>query len=137
MKLDDKFFKKKWFSYTIATCSAVVLYMILSNFSSIFDGINSFFGFLRPVILGMVIAYIFNPIAVMLEKGIFKKIKKESRRWKLSVAFTIFFIVLAVVLLFVALVPQLIDSVSKLISSIDILADTGDQLIDSVSKLIS
>ena len=134
MKLDDKFFKKKWFSYTIATCSAVVLYMILSNFSSIFDGINSFFGFLRPVILGMVIAYIFNPIAVMLEKGIFKKIKKESRRWKLSVAFTIFFIVLAVVLLFVALVPQLIDSVSKLISSIGEYVDPSNNFLKDLES---
>lgn len=134
MKLDGKFFKKKWFSYTIATCSAVVLYMILSNFSSIFDGINSFFGFLRPVILGMVIAYIFNPIAVMLEKWIFKKIKKESRRWKMSVAFTIFFIVLAVVLLFVALVPQLIDSVSKLISSIGEYVDPSNNFLKDLES---
>ena len=66
MKLNNKWFKKKWVSYTIATCSAVVLYMLLSNFSSIIDGINSFFSFLRPVILGVVIAYIFNPVAVML-----------------------------------------------------------------------
>ena len=76
MKLDDKFFKKKWFSYTIATCSAVVLYMILSNFSSIFDGINSFFGFLRPVILGMVIAYIFNPIAKIVKVKAKKNLRK-------------------------------------------------------------
>ena len=34
---------------------------ILANFPSILKGINSFFSFLRPVILGIVIAYIFNP----------------------------------------------------------------------------
>ena len=30
MKLNDKWLKKKWVSYTIATCSAVVLMMILT-----------------------------------------------------------------------------------------------------------
>ncbi|WP_026654402.1 MULTISPECIES: AI-2E family transporter [Butyrivibrio] len=134
MKLDNKWVKKKWVSYTIATCSAVVLYMILSNFPSIVKGINSFFSFLRPVILGIVIAYIFNPVALMFERGLFKKIKKESRRWKLSVAFTIFFIVLAVVLLFVALVPQLIDSVSKLISSIGEYVDPSNNFLKDLEN---
>ena len=134
MKLDNKWIKKKWVSYTIATCSAVVLYMVLANFPSILKGINSFFSFLRPVILGIVIAYIFNPVALMFERGLFKKIKKESRRWKLSVAFTIFFILLAVVLLFVALVPQLIDSVSKLISSIGEYVDPSNNFLKDLEN---
>ena len=130
MKLNDKWFEKKWVSYTIATCSAVVLYMLLSNVK----GINSFFGFMRPVILGIVIAYIFNPIALMFERGIFSKIKKESRRWKLSVAFTIFIVLLAVVLLFVALVPQLIDSLTKLVSSIGDYVDPSNSFLKDLEN---
>ncbi len=134
MKLNNKWFKKKWVSYTIATCSAVVLYMLLSNFSTIIDGINSFFSFLSPVILGVVIAYIFNPVAVLLENGIFKKIKKENTRWKISVAFTLILILLSVVLLFVALVPQLIDSVTKFVSSIGAYVDPSNSFLDDLEN---
>ena len=134
MKLNNEWFKKKWVSYTIATCSAVVLYMLLSNFSTIIDGINSFFSFLRPVILGVVIAYIFNPVAVLLENGIFKKIKKENTRWKISVAFTLLLILLSVVLLFVALVPQLIDSVTKFVSSIGAYVDPSNSFLDDLEN---
>jgi len=134
MKINDKWFKKRWFSYSIATCLAVVLYMILSNFETIVEIINSFFSFMRPVILGIVIAYIFNPVACIFERGLFKKIKKENVRWKLSVAVTIILIVLAVTLLCVALVPQLVDSVSTLASNIEIYVGSSQKLIHDIES---
>ena len=118
MKINNKWFKKKWVSYTIATCSAVALYMFLSHFTTIIGAINSFFSFLRPVITAIVIAYIVNPVARLFEGGIFSKIKKERTRWKLSVALAIIVIMLSVTLLFLALIPQLVDSVSTLVLSI-------------------
>ena len=118
MKINNKWFKKKWVSYTIATCSAVALYMFLSHFTTIIGAINSFFSFLRPVITAIVIAYIVNPVARLFEGGIFNKIKKERTRWKLSVALAIIVIMLSVTLLFLALIPQLVDSVSTLVLSI-------------------
>lgn len=128
MKLSGKWTKKKWVSYTIATCSAVLLYMILSNLSCITDGLGAVYKFLKPVVIGLIIAYIFNPVSKVMNDHVFKKIKKEGARWKLSVAFTLIVILLAVVLLCVALIPQLIDSVATFASNlggyIDALQDT-------------
>ena len=111
MKFNGKWVKKKWVSYTIATCSAVILYMILSNIDSISEGFSSFYSFLRPVVTGLIIAYVFNPVSKLFENHVFKKVKNEGTKWKLSVGFSILTILIAVVLLFVALIPQLVDSI--------------------------
>ncbi len=128
MKLNGKWTKKKWVSYTIATCSAVLLYMILANLGSITAGFGSFYKFLKPVVVGLIIAYIFNPVNNLMNNHLFKKIKKEGARWKLSVAVTLIVILLTIVLLCVALIPQLIDSIATFASNvggyIDALQDT-------------
>ena len=118
MKFNGKWAKKKWVSYTIATCSAVVLYIILSNIGSIAEGFGSIYTFVKPVVTGMIIAYVFNPVANLFDRKVFKKIKNEGTRWKLSVAVTLILIILAVTLLFVALIPQLISSISTFISNV-------------------
>lgn len=118
MKFNGKWVKKKWVSYTIATCSAVVLYMILSNIDSISEGFSSFYSFLRPVVTGLIIAYVFNPVSKLFENHVFKKVKNEGTKWKLSVGFSILTILIAVVLLFVALIPQLVDSIVTFASNL-------------------
>ncbi len=128
MKLSGKWTKKKWVSYTIATCSAVLLYMILANLSSITAGFGSVYKFLKPVVIGLIIAYIFNPVSNLMNDHVFKKIKKEGARWNISVAATLIVILLTVVLLCVALIPQLVDSIATFANNvggyIDALQDT-------------
>lgn len=124
MKFGGKWTKKKWVSYTIATCSAVVLYMILSHISGIISGFSTFYGYIRPIVIGGIIAYIFNPMAKTLESKVFKKVKSDGQRWILSVAFTIILLILAVVLLGVALIPQVVESVSTFINNVGGYVDT-------------
>ena len=119
MKLGGKWTKKRWVSYTIATCSAVVLYMRLSHIGSLFAGIGSFYAFIKPVVSGIIVAYIFNPLANVFNDKVFKKMKKEKAKWGLSVACALIVIILAVVLLFVALIPQLVDSVTTFTDNVD------------------
>ncbi|MCR4757741.1 MAG: AI-2E family transporter [Butyrivibrio sp.] len=134
MKFNSKWFKKRWVSYTIATCSAVVLYMLLSHFSVILDGINSIFGFIKPVVVGCVIAYIFDPLSKLFETSIYKKLKSEKTRWKLSVATAIIVIIAAVVLLFVALIPQIVDSITTFVSNIGSYVESSQKLIEQFEK---
>ncbi len=117
MKFNKKWFRKKWFSYTIATCSAVVLYMVLSNIAVIFGGFSTVYSYIRPVVIGIIIAYVFDPLARFFENSIFKKIKNSKTKWKISVATTVIAILLAITLLFVALIPQLADSISTFINN--------------------
>ncbi len=164
MKFNGKWKKKKWVSYTIATCSAVLLYTFIAHLPEIVSGVGSFFRFVKPVVTGMIIAYIFNPVSKFFESKIFKIIKKEKTRWGLSVALSIIVILAAIILLFVALIPQLVDSVSYFVSNVgdyvnslqvllhslendsssgifgaDIgkLADIGDKILSNISNYFS
>ncbi len=119
MKFNKKWLKNKWVAYTIATCSAVVLYMALSHINLIFTGLSYFFSFVRPVIIGIIIAYVFNPLANILGDKIFKGIKNDKTRWKVSTFCAIIIIVACFTLLGIALIPQLAESVSTLFSNMD------------------
>lgn len=129
MKLNGKWVKKKWVSYTIATCSAVILYMLLSNIDSISEGFSSFYSFMRPVVTGLIIAYIFNPVSKLFEDHVFKKVKNEGTKWKLSVGFSILTILIAVILLFVALIPQLVDSIATFAGNLGGYVDALQELL--------
>lgn len=134
MKLGGKWTKKRWVSYTIATCSAVVLYMILSHIGSLFAGVGSFYAFIKPVVSGIIVAYIFNPLANVFNDKVFKKMKKEKAKWGLSVACALIVIILAVVLLFVALIPQLVDSVTTFTDNVDGYVATLQGVLREVEK---
>ena len=114
-----KWKKKKWFAYTVATCSAVVLYMLLSHVGNMFAALGAFFSFLRPIITGIIIAYVINPLANFFDRKVFHKLKGEKTRWTLSSVCALIVLILCVVLLFVALIPQLVDSASALVSNMD------------------
>ena len=65
-----------WFPMAVAICIGVVLYILLSKFTGIWESVKTFFGFFKTVIMGCVIAYLVNPLANLffrLLKGIKKK----------------------------------------------------------------
>ena len=108
--------------------------MILSHITGLFSIIKGFFSFIRPIIIAIVIAYIFDPMAKLLQRTLFKKIKRESTKWKLSVAGAIIIILAAVSLLFAALIPQLGDSISTFVSNIGGYIDSSQKLLQSLEN---
>jgi len=131
MKFNKKFFKQKWVSYTIATCSAVVLYLLLSNQGFLLGAMSAVFKIVKPVISGIIVAYIFNPLANLFDRKVFNKLKNEKTRWRLSVAFALIVLALGVTLLCFALIPQLADSVSTLIENMGMYVATLQELLKS------
>ena len=63
MKL-PKFSNKDWFGWAVIVCIGVTLFVLLSNISSVIAVLARFIGFFRPVILGVIIAYIISPLVV-------------------------------------------------------------------------
>lgn len=111
MKFWKELMEKKWAPYTIATCSAVVLYLALSHVYYLFDVLHVIYVFATPVVMGLIIAYVMNPFVEFIQRHVFKKIahrKKLSRNF--AVATSIFIVLLLLILLMVALIPQLISS---------------------------
>ena len=113
------FREAKWYPYAVAACIAVVLYVVLTQFTSVWGGISRFIGYFSAVIYGVVIAYMINPLASFLERKLFKGIAKEKLRWVLSSVLAIVIVLLVLSLVFVLMIPQLIDSVKTFSENLD------------------
>ncbi len=129
VKLFGKWLKKKWVPYTIATCSAVVLYLVLSHLGSIFSGIASFFSIIKPVIMGIVVAYVFNPLANFFDRKVLTKIRNEKTRWMMSSVLALIVIVVCFTLLCIALIPQLAESIVTLFNNMSGYLETLQELL--------
>ena len=119
MKLKQKLsaVNERWKEYALAGSVCVVLLVVLLNLGSIFHVIGEFFGMLSTIIIGIVIAYIINPLAILFQRKIFGKLKKERLAWLISV-FLSFVIVLGLLILLMAmLIPQMAGNISDIITN--------------------
>ena len=111
--------QRRWAAYTIATCSAVVLYIFLSNLGLIFSGIGSLYQTIAPVVTGVVIAYLMNPLVNLFESRVFFKVKNERTKHGLSVVLALFCILTVLTILMVELIPSLGSSFQILVGNMD------------------
>ena len=113
-------FTKKQAGYALTACIAVVLYEFLEHFEAMKPFLLSVKACLSPIIIGIAIAYLFDPLADdVFERKLLKNMKNESARHTWGVILTIVCIVLILVLLLVALIPSVAKSISKLVSNWD------------------
>ena len=118
MKFNKNMFGKNWIPYTVATCSAVVVYLVLSHIGIIWHGIGVFLGYLSPVFSGIILAYLFDALVVVFERKVFKKIPSDKRRRLVSVAVTLVLIMTFAAMLVVILVPQMFESIRGLVNNL-------------------
>ena len=111
--------EQKWFPYTVASCAAVVLYVVLSNLGNIGAGLKTFTGYFAAIALGGVLAYIMNPLAMLYNNRVLKAIRSPGLRWTLSIALTLVTVLLLLGFLLGTLIPQMYYSVSGLLDNMD------------------
>lgn len=117
--LGDKF-KEYW---GIVTYVVVLVYAIF-NFSNLISGVKSIIGIISPFIVGIAIAFVLNLVMKIFEEKIFnflsdKKYKKYLKfKRPLSVFFTFITVFLIILSLISFIIPQLIDSISKLTNAV-------------------
>ena len=70
MKFDKNRLNQPWAAYTFAACCAVLLYLFLSHINLLGIGLAKLYSFIRPVFIGLVIAYILNPLAMVIRRGL-------------------------------------------------------------------
>lgn len=51
-----KFRSKSWYTYTVALCIAVVLYVVLIHLPAVIDGLQSFGRYFNTVVIGCIVA---------------------------------------------------------------------------------
>ena len=110
---------KRWFNGAVIACIGVAFYVLLTNLRSVLAAAETFIGYFNPVILGLVFAYILNPLAKFFYYRMFRKMKLGKIRWYLSVFLSFILALLAINLLLGILLPQLVQSVFLLSENID------------------
>ncbi|MBQ1366728.1 MAG: AI-2E family transporter [Firmicutes bacterium] len=114
-----KVHNESWFPLAMIVIVGVILYVGLTHLSSIYSAVRDFFGYFSSVFIGCAIAYILNPLAVRFENNFFHRIKKIKLRWILSITLSLLCMLCVLALFLGLLIPQLIDSIMKLMENMD------------------
>lgn len=134
--------------------ASIVLFFVLSNMNVIFGWIVKIFGLLTPIFLGVMFAYLLNPLVKLIEKFftkqvvdyLYKKVfKKAKRKEKLPRMFAIFItytLAIVIIVLFIKFViPSLFDSLNLMLSNIPVyinnIYDYLKDILKSNSELMS
>jgi predicted PurR-regulated permease PerM len=107
-------------------CCILFFFMIL-RYEGFADAWNSVMHAAQPIIIGLVLAYLLNPVMRFFEKRIYallsrkkgrdeRKIKRTARG--LAVAGAILFLLVVIALLIAAIVPALVTSISTLVATL-------------------
>ncbi len=110
MKFLKELLKKNWASYTIATCSAVILYLGLTNINRLFGVLSAIYTIAIPIVSAVIISYVLNPVVIFFQDSLFKKVKSRKLARKLGVSTTVIIVVALIALLIGALIPQIVGS---------------------------
>lgn len=114
MKLFKKeWLEKRWVAYTVSLCIAVLFYWLLMNLGNIGKVLGSLYDKFSPVVIGVILAYVMNPISTFLEERVLKWIKRPKLRRMVAVALTVIGVLVVFVILLIALIPQVVESLQR------------------------
>ena len=126
----------------LVICLCIVFFFLIYRYNGFAAGWKKLTAILQPIIIGIVIAYLINPIMVFFEKHLMRwiepKMKKKAKAKKLCRgiatlgALAVF--ILIIVVLLVMLVPQLVESIQGVATT---LPSEVQHLIDKTNKYLS
>ncbi len=126
--------EKPWAAYTFAGCCCVVLFLFLSNLNLFWHLLGRIYYYIKPVFIGLVIAYVLDPLVKFLEQHLFQKIRKKKLAKGLSVFLVFAGIILFIVILLLTLVPQLISSIRMFISNLSSYANGMNDMLEELTE---
>ncbi len=115
----------------VAICIGILFYMLLSHISIFGNFFAGLWAIVKPLLYGLIIAYLMDPIARFYNSKLFGKMKKQAIARKISVVFAVITVLVVFALLIVAVFPPLFKSIAGLVASIaDVIsslnANSGD-----------
>lgn len=131
MDQDNK--KSNWLKAAVILCGILVLLIYFINFKAVSEFFSWFNGIFMPVFIGIIIAYLLNPIMSFYEDRVF--VWKKNTKAKvnlcraLSILMTIITGIAIIALTLVLIIPQLVNSIKFFIDNFD------SYLSDSINSL--
>lgn len=134
MKFDRNLFGRKWVGYALAGCVTVLFYMIISHLHVFGGVVRKIGGYVNPVFIGIVMAYVMDPVVGFFSRQVFIRVNNPRLRRNLSVICTAITVILFIVILLVALIPQVIESIITFLRNLDTYATSLQRLLRSLSS---
>ena len=138
MRKDSKFIKyletHAWAAYSFAICCGVLFYFILTHIPSVFRLASKIISLFSPMIVGVVIAYILNPMMKTIESLLKRINDKYNWRW-LAIVLTIFIVFVLMFLLMLVLIPSLMESFGTLFANINRYLNSPDNIINKIELM--
>ncbi|MGN0173603.1 MAG: AI-2E family transporter [Acutalibacteraceae bacterium] len=123
----------------LALC--ILLYFLLDKLPAIFSGVQILISAAKPLIYGACFAYILYPVCLFFEKNFqkcFKKMKKRKLANTLTRGISIFLSIVfgigVVAFILYMIIPQLYDSILKIINSAPVYIERISNFVDSFFK---
>ncbi len=91
--------------------------LVITNIAPFQAFIGSVFRVLRPLLIGLVLAYLLNPFFRFFERKLFYKVRPHGFRRCLALIFTYLVLVAVFAVLILLIVPQLADSILNFIDN--------------------
>lgn len=141
MKRFDKLVKNRRTVYVLAAlaagllCALAFCYIVFVNLGAVSGFFSGIARVLSPVIIGLVLAYIIDPVANFFENRVFKAVKKENVRRTVS-AIIALILVLSLLAVFIGmLIPSLVSSISTLIANGDVYYASIEKAVDKINSI--
>ena len=107
----------------LAIGASIILYFLLLRLGSIVGYIAKFFKILAPIFLGLLFAYLINPLVKFFESSITKNFFNNPKGYEktirgLAIAITYFIVGFVIFLFIMFVVPNLLDSIQVMFKNI-------------------
>lgn len=107
-------------------CCCIMFFFVIYRYNGLADLWKEVISILQPIIIGLVLAYLLNPIMKFLEHHLLNflqpRVKNKEKSARLIRYISIFgallFLILVIVLLMAAVIPAMIDSITSIFSSL-------------------
>lgn len=109
----------------LALSACIILFFFVYRFQGFKDVWNKIFTALQPIIIGLVLAYLVNPVKRKTEQLLYKALKKKQDDQKakkasriLAVTISVLLLIIVIALILAAIIPSVIASASGLITTL-------------------
>lgn len=128
----NKYEKNRWSGLTISLCVVVLFYVLLTNIGNVKIFLSSFLTIISTVIIGALIAYAVNPLAVFIYEHLKRLVKKkENAVWLFSAMVSLIFVLGVFVALGILIFPMLIENITNFASRLSGYIDSLKALVMS------
>ncbi len=113
--------------------ASIILFFVLSKLELLFDFLLKLMGILSPIFLGIMFAYLLNPLVKLIEKyftkyivdyiykKVLKKAKGKARVARLTAIFTTYLLAISLIVLFFKfVVPSLFESINLMLTNVPV-----------------